>query len=81
MTSNNWQLVAVAACVVWAVFVIARRGMRLFGESESKVCGPGGCSTCPSNQSVESSARRNDGFVPLQTLVETSRSVTRSPKP
>lgn len=81
MTSFDWQFVAVVACVAWAAVVVVRRAMGLFGESPSKDCGTGGCSACPSNQSAESSDHPNDGFVPLQTLVETSQSVTGGPKP
>ena len=74
------QLVAVVACVAWAAAVVVRRAMRLFSEPPSQGCGSGGCSSCPSNQSGDASGRADDGFVPLQTLVEANRPVTRDPK-
>ena len=74
MTSFDWQLVTVVVCVAWAAVVIARRAMRLFSESSSSGCGSGGCSACPSNSSGAEAAS-NEGFVSLQSLVQSSQSV------
>ena len=72
--SIDWQLVAVVACVVWAAAVIVRRAMRLFGKESSNGCGSGGCSACPSNSPGDEAASK-EGFVPLQSLVQSSLSV------
>ena len=74
MTSFDWQLVAVVACVVWAAAVIALRVKRLFSESPEKGCGSGGCSSCPSN-TPGAESKPHDGFVSLQSLVQSSQSV------
>ena len=77
--SFDWQLVAVVACVAWAAAVIVRRVMRLFTESPSNGCGSGGCSACPSNSSGTEAAS-NEGFVSLQSLVQSSQSVMDTEK-
>ncbi len=71
--SFDWQFVAVIACVAWAAVVVVRRALRLFRDEPTKGCGSGGCSACPSNSSGAAAA--NDGFVTLQTLVQSSQSV------
>lgn len=77
--SFDWQFVAVVACVAWAAAVVVRRTIRLFSKESSNGCGSGGCSACPSNQSVDSHCQSDEEFVPLQTLVQSSRSVTGGP--
>ena len=79
--SFDWQLVAVVACVAWATSVIVRRARGLFRESSSNGCGSGGCSACPSNQTAEPDGQLRDGFVSLQTLVDSSHPTNGVPRP
>ena len=51
----DWQIVVVAACVTWAVVVLALRVYRLFREPTANFCGSGGCHGCPSNSPTKSS--------------------------
>jgi hypothetical protein len=57
----DWQLVVVAACLIWAVAVLSSRCYRLVREPSSNGCGSGGCHDCPSNTETHSS-----GLIQLQ---------------
>jgi hypothetical protein len=54
MLSIDWQIVVVAACVLWAVAIVARRGYTLFQQPSASACGSGGCHGCPSGSSTSS---------------------------
>jgi len=75
--SFEWQIVVVVACVVWAAAFVVRRVTKLFRDEPSKGCGSGACSACPSN-SPKAGTAIEPGFVPLQTLVQSSHVVSES---
>ncbi|MCX7409310.1 MAG: hypothetical protein NTZ32_14620 [Planctomycetales bacterium] len=90
MNSFDWQLAAVIPFVALAAWVIVRRVMRLFHESPSPGCGSGGCSSCPSNATQNNStgsrssrqgSPTTDGFVSLQTLVQSSQAAHKPHQP
>ena len=90
MNSYEWQLAAVIPCVALAAWMIVRRVMRLFRETPSSGCGSGGCSSCPSNATADDSLAGNstgraststDGFVSLQSLVQSSHAVHETDPP
>ena len=60
----NWQTIAVAACIAWALTIVVRRGWRLVragpetgGQSTCSGCG-GGCSPDVVRLEVPAAARK-----------------------
>lgn len=70
MMATDWQTVASLACVGLAMLVVVRRAIRMFVKPEAG-CHTGGCVSCPSRGAASST---NSAFVPLETLISSSRS-------
>ena len=49
----DWQIVVVAACVLWAFIVVGRRAFRLFQLPAQGSCGSGSCHGCPSGAGAD----------------------------
>ena len=72
----DWQIVATAASIVLAIAVVLRRVIRLFSTGAAG-CQTGGCASCPS-QGAKGLGPTSSGFVPLETLINSTRSIDTS---
>ncbi len=75
--SLDWQIVATVVCILLAIVAVLRRVIRLFSTGESG-CQTGGCASCPS-KGAKGSGPANSGFVPLETLINSSHSINTGP--
>lgn len=65
----DWQLLAAALCIAWAIYVVVRRALGLRRSPESASCGSG-CGSCSSNAMQGSPSTKSDdeAFVSLDSL-------------
>ena len=67
MQGWDWQLTVALVCVAAAVFVLARRAIRLLQNRRAGRCGCGGCGTCLFGESSRWTVKRKP-LVPVSSL-------------